>query len=342
MTTRLGRPALVMLGASLALTTLAGTSAAHATSRSPKPNLVVKAGRLSVPTAPDTGFAVNRRDTTVFAWNQRTKNIGTAPARKSRTALEIRLAPRIWDTPGGAFLRVPGLAPKKSSADNGAFNMHWGDTWEYGTHPTRICADADQVVKNESRESDNCRKTHEIYVVPFSIAGNVTGSSHQDADPGVTLSWTASVSFALQSQFPEPFANHGIIDYHVFDKVLGMKQVVYTISGTERNGCSLNGSGTYQPNPASDDRQFIRLSFGPGTASYFAQILVDPDFSFAATETCLGGLQTLIIDPRTWGGAAWFDTRVPQSFPDPGLTDLTGSSADANATWTWDLSPADS
>jgi len=73
-----------------------------------------------VPAAPNTGFAVNRRDATVFAWSQRTKNTGAVPARKSRTALEVKLAAGVWNVPAGAHLRVPRLAPNKSSANNGA------------------------------------------------------------------------------------------------------------------------------------------------------------------------------------------------------------------------------
>lgn len=338
------RRASVIVALTLAVSASAGAASGRAEQylRPPKPNLVVKAGRVSVPAAPDTGLVVTRRDTTFFVWKHLTKNIGAAPAAKSRTQLQIQKnSPRVWILPNGADLPVPTLGPNKSSQDNGAFDYSWSDGWAYGAHPTSICADADHAV-NESNESDNCRKTDEIYVVPVSIDGDVDGSSVRLVDPGVTLRWRARVSFPRQNRFPDVFAKQGVFDYHFYNRLLSMRQVTYTIAGTESNRCSVVGTGTYEPDPQSD-RIYIRLSFRPGTATYSAWVPFDPHFSFHATETCGGFSSTLVIEPMLY--APWFDTRGPQPLPNPWLTDLKDSSTYADSstktTWTWDLSPHD-
>ena len=341
----LGRTARALVAALLAVTLVSATQA-EARPKKRKPDLVVPSGRLSVPNGTDDDFVVGHGGTTTFAWRQVTKNKGTAKAPRSVTGVQFVVDAKHVVSPSVARARVPALGPGKSHATNGKFEMFWDDTWDYGTYPTRICADITRKVP-ESKEGNGCRTTHKLWVVPFGLTGTIKGEAVQPlVFPGVTLSWEfpAGVTFEIQPHVSQPLANEGIIEYPFLDPQPDVLDLRYTISGTNSlDGCTWQGSGGYEP---AAEFHSIELSFFRPRGRAHAQILVDrglPQFSFSATVTCPGGSvsQTEVI-PSEWGRAAfWLDLGAFTRFPDPGLTRLKGDYTDTNATYHWDLQPTD-
>jgi hypothetical protein len=165
----------------------AATGAAPADAKPKKrPDLIVKSAQLTVPASdPDVGFIVGHGLTFEFAWKQTTKNKGKATSPKSKTGVQIVIDSKHVITPARA--KVPKLAPGHSHTTHGRFEMLWDTTWDYGTYPTRICADVTSKV-TESKERKNCRDTHTIWVVPYGLTGTISGEAVQPlALPGVTL-----------------------------------------------------------------------------------------------------------------------------------------------------------
>jgi hypothetical protein len=266
-----------------------------------------------------------------------------ATAHKSRTGLRFLIGNGVTLQPPGARLPVSSLAPSSSDAGHGTFEIFWDDTWDYGTYPTRICADTAKVIA-ESKEGNNCKKTHEIYVIPYGLHGSINGSSVKPlALPGVTLSWgfPAGVTFQLQPYFSEPLANEGWLDYPFLDPQPDVPDLGYTISGTNTlDGCSWEGGGGYEPSQLFD---YIEMRFGQGAATYYVSPrVVDSAFHFPATVTCSGVSNLVDVYPADWGTAAWwFKIGTSRAFPDPGLTRLEGTYTDENTTWSWELLPTD-
>ncbi len=340
----LGWVVCVLVAMSLAV---AGASATPAQGKPKKrPDLIVKSGALSRPGLGEGEFVVGHGETAEFVWTQRTQNRGKAVAPKSKTGVQILVDARHVISPRGARVNVPKLAPGKSHATRDRFEVFWDDTWDYGTYPTRICADVTRKVR-ESKEGKNCRTTHNIYVIPFGLTGTIRGEAVQPlVYPGVTLSWEfpAGVSFELDPNASHRFADEGIIEYAFHDPSPDVPDLQYTISGTNSlDGCAWQGAGAYEP---ATEFHTVELIFSRPSGRFHAQILVDrglPQFTFSATLTCPGGNVTDVqVTPAHWGRASyWFDTGAFTRFRDPGLSQLNGTYTDTNATYHWNLSPYD-
>jgi hypothetical protein len=341
----LGQTARALVAGLLAVTLVSATEA-EARPKKRKPDLVVSTGRLSVPGQSEDAFVVGHGGTTTFAWKHTTRNRGKAKAGRSVTGVQFVLDAKHVVSPTDARARVPALGPGRSHATHGSFDVSWDDTWDYGTYPTRICADITRKVP-ESKEGNGCRTTHQVWVVPFGLTGTIKGEAVQPlVFPGVTLSWEfpAGVTFELQPHISQPLATEGILQYPFLDPRPDVLDLRYTISGTNTlNGCTWQGSGGYEP---AAEFHAIELSFSRPRGSAHAQILVDrglPQFSFSATVTCPGGSVSQVeVTPAEWGRAAfWLDLGAFTRFPDPGLTRLKGDYTDTNATYHWDLQPTD-
>jgi len=328
MTARLGRQALVMLGASLALTALAGTSAAHATSRPAEPDLIVTGVGLHAVDG-RTWVLRNSRLAAKLTWHHRTQNDGTAPAGESKTGLKL------IDADGAVRLArvgVPELAPDMVHKGGSTFSETFDQTWDLGTYTTRACADVTHKV-TEKHEGNNCFEGHPFYVIPDDFTGTVSASGPLDttAFPGITVSWEGTVTATI-SEFAH--GNHGTFGYVFF-----RGPVTYTVQGTDDIGCVWSGTGTYNP---LHHAALLNLQFGPG-ANYSARDFVDPKFAFAVTMTCPSGHSgTSAFGPTVFGFPRWLDTG-PGTLPfdDPGLSVLAGQFTDQRAdgatTYTWNL-----
>jgi hypothetical protein len=236
-----------------------------------------------------------------FSWNHRTKNVGNTPSPRSETSLEFRAV-----TPEGASLVVPRLAPGHFRIGNGSFQYNFKN-WEFGTHPTRICADALDVVK-ESKEGNNCGSVAPIHVVPSRFVGRVTGEV-KALPPRKTfdVTWAADVTYEFSRVI-----NGVIIDY-----TFSETSVVYNVHGTDAIGCTYSGTGTYKSPPED-----IRLWFRPHSV-YRADHVVSANFSFPVTQRCdTGNPITVRFSPFT---KQWFSTGGFRLFQNPGLEALRGA-----------------
>jgi hypothetical protein len=331
MTARPGRQALVMLGASLVLTTLAGTAAAHATS-SRKPDLIVTNVGLH---AGNGRTWVTRGNEGAFklTWHHRTRNDGNGAAGKSKTGLRLVAGHRVVRL---ARVGVPRLAPDTVHKGGSTFSEIFDQTWDYGTYTTRACADVTHLVA-EKNEGNNCFDGHPFYVIPSEFTGTIGGAAPLDTNvfPGVTVSWEGTVT-ADVSEFAR--GNHGTFGYVFF-----RGPVTYTVQGTDDAGCTWSGTGDYNPLHQTAP---LDLQFGPG-AHYSARDFVDPKFAFNVTTTCPGHITGNDgFSPSLFGLPKWLDTSPgTRPFDDPGLTALSGSYTDQRAdgptTYAWNLKPED-
>jgi hypothetical protein len=235
-----------------------------------KPDLIVRSGNIRL--QPDGTFFATRFQNRRFTWNQRTKNVGDAAARSSRTEMRFLL------DPGGYFvadrLWVPRLDPGESSGTHGDFRINFvNDGFAYGKYPTRICADGLHAV-DESHEGNNCKGLHPFYVVPYDLQGQISGSVA--VQPGVTLAWSGAATFELDGV---GHANEGGFVYH---RVVA--SVSFTVSGSTA-GCIWTGSGTYTP---ADPADRINLNFGASHAVYAAHTKTSTSYHFPARITCPG------------------------------------------------------
>jgi hypothetical protein len=314
---------------------LTAPAAAASMAQKPKPDLTLTAGALSEGSR-HANFVLGQDSRVRFTWHHRTKNVGTAPARRrSWTAVQFLVGKDPF-TPAGARLRVPPLDPGQAAAGRGAFTLNFNDgTWDYGTYPRRMCADATNVV-NEPRTGNNCKTLHNLYVIPFDLKGSVggTGELSPNVHPGVTLSWGGTVQFEAQEVSR---SNDGIFDYTFAEGPL-----TYTVSGTDTlSGCAWSGTGTYTPDrPFGID--YMRLMFDRGHW-YAAGISVDPAFHFTATLNCPNHVTfTWDVAPYNYGFSYWLDTGSARRFPYLGMTHLTGgwnevTNGDQTIRYSWNL-----
>ncbi len=286
--------------------------------RAPMPDLIVTHGEVS-PQGGDqviVGRGVER-----FNWGHRTKNAGNAASRRSETAFEI--ASRALS---GAALSVPRLAASKSHLATGSFTVNFG-TWEFGTYPTRICADSLDVV-TESKEGNNCRGLAPIHVVPFRLSGRVTGKI-ESLPPVQTfdLTWTADVTYDLSRIH---FDDRRVYIDYTFSQV----SVIYKVQGTDSIGCTYSGTRADTP-PV----QGIRLWFGQ-RGWYRAENAISQGFRIRVTQKC-----PETPDPFTFNqpvAGAWFTTGGLRQFQTPGLEALRGRFIDSSSgvkktTISWNL-----
>lgn len=259
----------------------------------PKPDLIVTHGSIS-PRSGDN--VIVGRVSERFDWAHRTKNDGTAAATtRSDTAVVFGSSL----TPPGAALPVPRLTPGQRSLKAGSFTVDFSfSTWSFGTHPTRICADALDVVTEKS-ETNNCLTLEPIHLVPKSLKGRISGQ-HIAAGVDLTLNWTAEVSY----DFARANLSSGVVLDYVFDTV----DVVYKLQANLAGGCTESGTGTYNP-PV----QGIRLKFNEHL--YKAENTVAGDFHFPVTLRCPDA------PPITFdyypAAHAWFTTDGYRRFPEP-------------------------
>ena len=315
------------------------TSQTEAASRSSRPDLTVTAGRVSLV---DADYWAVRHKRVPVIWTDRTKSAGPGPAARSSSGLQFIVGPGRVIQPVAARRPVPGLAPGRSHAGEGRLRLDMPD-WKFGTYPTRVCADSGGAVA-ETTEANNCRRLHEIHVVPYELRGRVTGlAQFAGVFPGVTLRWESEVAFSLKGLGvdrlrSQPFGDNGVFDYYWLTTG---DFVRYTVTGTNTfDGCSWNGRGAYHPSYIHDN---IRVSFGRPRGFLSAQLRVRPEFHFTVKITCPQGVsRTEDFYPYEWGGGSeWFVTGPEvQRFPDPGLTRLRGGYALQGpfpATYHWDL-----
>jgi hypothetical protein len=313
--------AALMVGGAVAATSMLGTTETRAVPPTRavvlKPDLVVTAAGIGIKRGIDDAFYGFGGETVRFAWHHRTENTGKgAAARPSRTAVQL-LAGDDWIQP--ASLPVPALGSGKSAAGEGEFNRKLaGPLWDYGTYPTRVCADAFNTVRNETNGTNNCHGSHPIFVVPSEFKGEINGTANIPMFwPGVKLSWTGTLTFKAlpKTESAKSLANRGGFDYEYADGELS-----YTLSDGEL--CTWSGSGTYTPSKTDA----IQLNFSAGPHHYEASLIVRPRFNFPATMNCPGQPPEQLVGgfhPIRWAGG-WLITGE-QRFPDPGLTELSGS-----------------
>jgi hypothetical protein len=294
----------------------APTSPETPAARAPMPDLIVTHGEVS-PQGGDqviVGRVFER-----FTWGHRTKNAGDAASLRSETVVEIGSR-----TPGGAALSVPRLAPGTSRLATGSFTVNFR-TWEFGTYPTKICADRLDVV-TESREGNNCRALAPIHLVPSRLSGRVTGKI-ESLPPVKTfdLSWVADVTYDLSRIHS---VDRVYIDY-TFSEV----SVIYNVHGTDSIGCTYRGSRTDTP-PV----QGVRLWFGE-RGWYRAENAVTQGFRIRVTQTCPDSDPFIFNQPVA---GAWFTTGGFRQFQTPGLEALRGRFIDSSSgvkktTISWNL-----
>ena len=324
---------------------VAGASATPAEGKPKKrPDLIVKSGAFSRPGVGEVEFVVGHGETAEYVWTQRTQNRGKAVAPRSKTGVQILVDARHVISPRDARVNVPRLAPGKSHATRDRFEVFWDHTWDYGTYPTRICADVTRKVR-ESKEGKNCRTTHNIYVIPFGLTGTISGEAVQPlVYPGVTLSWSSrQASRSNSTRTHSRSADEGIIGYAFRDPVPDVPDLQYTISGTNSlDGCAWQGAGGYEP---ATEFHTVELIFSRPSGRFHAQILVDrasPSSPSPRPSPVPAAVTDVQVTPAHWGRASyWFDTGAFTRFRDPGLSQLNGAYTDTNATYHWNLSPFD-
>jgi hypothetical protein len=311
-----------------------------AATRASRPDLTVTGGRiLFFDKAVHWGI---RHRNQVIAWSDRTKNIGSAAAARSRTGLQFIVRPGKVIRPIALGRPVPRLTPAQSHAGRDGFMVDMTD-WKFGTYPTRVCADSVGAVA-EANEANNCRRLHEIYVVPYDLKGRVTGhATFPSVFPGVTLRWTSDVDFSLKGLGDDrlraqPVGDDGVFDYYWRRTGAFVR---YTVAGTNTfDGCSWDGRGAFYPTSTHDS---IRVSFGRPRGFLSAQLRVRPEYHFTVRITCPNGVsRTEDFYPSRWGGGyEWFATgTTAPRFPDPGLTRVLGEytvEGSFPATHHWDL-----
>lgn len=312
-------PLAVMVICVLALP-LVGAQAAHAAQ---KPDLVVTR------VVWESVNFVLRNVGQPLRWRDRTKNIGAARARRSKTALRIRRAE--WTTPTGAYRSVPSLLPRRSNGGPGGTRYDFDPgAWLYGTHQVAICADATRRVA-ERRERNNCKTMPEpLYVVPRFISGSVSGSHTYAGRTGVTETWVGTVTF---EGFDYTNGGNG---YFGFVPTGG--SVTYTLQGTDQFNCVWTGGGTVQV-PTGESGGGFTLVFGPGSY-YTGSGLIGSGWGYTATETC---------PSNTYVHPAWgplnplYLNMLSPSLDDPSSGSLAGSFTEMSGrtTWNWNLTASD-
>src|SRR5262245_58977473 len=248
----------VLIGGMVLATTLFRTSATGAVAPTRpvrKPDLVVAAGQIVIKRGIDDAFYAFGGETVRFAWHHQTENTGPgAAAVASRTAVRL-FAGDDWIQPSS--IRVPALGSGKSSPGEAVFTRRLaGPLWDYGTYPTRICADAFNAVNNEQDETNNCRGSRPLYVVPTEFTGDINGTANIPFFwPGVKLNWTGTLAFKAlpKTEKEKSLANHGGFDYRYESGTL-----TYTLSDGEL--CTWSGTGEYTPSA----HDAIELNFSHG------------------------------------------------------------------------------
>ena len=214
--------------------------------------------------------------------------------------------------------------------------MEFDAGWDYGTYPMKICADGGNRIA-ETNETNNCKRLHPFFVVPFLFDGRVSGTAPLNTFvfPGVTLSWAGRVKLDISNGARS--GNDGIFEYETSEALL-----TYRVQGTNTlNGCSWSGMGDYAPALPTDD---IELSFGRRRPFYSTQNPVEYAFKFTATVTCpSGSTYEAEVSPSRNGLSRWLDTgQFVKPFRDPGLTGLRGHHTDTtrqagHVTYRWNL-----
>jgi hypothetical protein len=285
-----------------------------------RPDLVVTAGSIRGSNQVIVGRVPER-----FSWNHRTKNLGNATARASRTAV-------VFDGGGtwvrGPALFVPRLAPGASRAGNGGFTLNF-DVFEWGTYRTRICADVTEVVR-ESKESNNCRRIDPTYVIPSRLVGRITGNHPLWPGGSVKVTWATDAEYEFSRW------SFGTGDGLTVDYLLREPSVTFRVQGTDPMGCTWSANQAYEP-----PLQGIRLQFGP-KHRYRAESLISSSFHFPLTRTCNGMPADIDFYPASQLLTKWFDTHGWRSFQDPGLEALRGTYIDNVTTtkpftYSWNL-----
>jgi hypothetical protein len=316
---RCGRPPAAVLAAILAVATWP-TPGAQAAPPPPKPDLVVTGELQGGGDNVLIGRGAGR-----FTWHHQTRNAGAALAGASTTAVGFVMGSGRTVFPVAGRLAVPRLLPRRSHAGRGSFRMRFP---EFGTFPTRICADFAHVVAEGGNEGNNCQQQGPITVVPRELSGRVTGKTALWPGGSVKLTWAATVSYFLTQVI-----HSGVVgaDYAFADA-----RVNFKVQGTDPNGCVWTGPGTYEP-PA----QGIRLQFGR-LHRYTAENFVSSNFHFVVTRTCDALPAQIDFFPASQLVTKWLDTDGWRQFQDPGLEALRGTFIDNVTsshpiTYTWNL-----
>ena len=307
-------------------TLLAATpaDAHHGPSRRGKPDLVVKSGGLI-----GGGLYVTRSGSKTFHWGAVIKNVGDRTAPRSHGQVEFVIGPGVSHAPRGARFAVPSLAPGASQELHGKFTVKFDDAWDFGTYPTRICADGRKAVP-EADEGNNCEKNlrglQDFNVVPGSLEGSISGRHEGPLGPGVKILWQGDVTLNMFTT--KRLAADGIFRYLWADGPLN-----YWVSGTSSlSGCTWTGSGPVEPN---EGQRVMTLQFRPVRSTYWSGFVVpDPNAAFPVAADCPGDDFAGPFHPENpWLNTGPFTLMIPTL----GMTELDDGYTFGPDEWLWDL-----
>lgn len=320
---------LAVSGGTLLAGGLVSGPASGATGAGKRPDLVVTKSALQLRGG---GSWTTQLATRTFTWRHRTKNVGGARAKKSRTGVAFFVRPGTSTEPSGASLRVPPLAPGEAHADRGRFSVDFSD-WDYGTYRTKVCADVrDRVTERD--DGNNCQPTGKFYVAPLQLSGRVEGKATWAPLPGFVqaISWGGTVGFDLSNGAPS--GDKGVFDYHYYTG-----KIAFGYAWEDANsGCKATGSAVYTPSESAT----VRLVFGTDPGYRVLSASFAPSFRVPLTVTCpMTPPTTSPVAPFGGGSAPWLATGSTSPFPDPGLSAISGTfqlvATTAPVTYTWNL-----
>ena len=297
-------------------------SSAGAKKRKPagKPDLTVVSADLTS----DPYLFGGEAEPGTVAFTDRTKNIGTAKAKRSETRLSLRLP---GTRRGFNLTKRPVPALKRRESHGGSAS----DTWtmpatSLGGYLAEICANWNRRVVEKSL-ANNCLSVGDFGVIPRTVTGTVSGSGPYLGHSTVAETWQGTTTWVFD-HFNDP----------VFVYRLERADVSFKDSGADGD-CTYFGEGTATiVNGGADDA--LQITYGR-----FNHYLLNADipFTFLPVYTihviCAHGGSHDASGPAQ---LLWLSTigYKPIS-PAHGWTSLadTTTAPDGTVTWKWDMTP---
>ena len=221
-------------------------SASSAEAKKPKP----KTGKpdLTVTEAELTSDPyLFQGETNTVGFTDQTKNIGKARAKRSESRFYLKI-PGTRQT--GYWLttrRVPALKPHESHG--GAASDKWEtQTGVLGGYLAGVCTNWNKRVAEEKFDN-NCRRSHEVGIIPRRLTGTVSGSGPYLGHSSVTETWQGTTTWVFD-QFVDP----------VFRYRLERADISFKDSGADGD-CTFFGEGTATiVNGGSEDT--LQITYG--------------------------------------------------------------------------------